>query len=300
MQEYMQAWFDTSEVLELIDPNTAVYLLVVVVVLYIGKLVNDVLSPYSLSQELTEHDNKALALSFSGYFLGLALILAGVLRSDPSIQITGHATRDLLADIGNMTLWGGIGMALLLVARVLNDKTLLHRFDNMKELVEDRNVGTGAVQAGAYVGSALIIVAAMYGDDDSTFPTGLVSTLVYFLLGQLAFVAFGMLYQGVSRFDLHHEIEQNNVAAGVAFGMTLTAIGILLSGYIMNFDSLIGLAVWFAISAFSLVTIRYLVDKLILPGKLLDEEISGDRNWGAALLEGCACIGIAFILNASL
>jgi len=300
MREYIQTWFDTSVLWELLDPDAAVYLLAAVVVLYIGKLVNDRLSPYSLNKELTEHDNKAVALSFSGYLLGLAFILSGVLGSESSVRITGHATRDLLADIGSTILWGGIGIALLLVARFLNDKTLLRRFDNTKELVVDRNVGTGAVQAGAYIGSALIVVGAMAGDGESTFLGGLMATLVYFFLGQLSFVAFGILYQWVSRFDLHHEIEQDCVAAGVAFGMTLAAIGILLSGYIMKFDSLVGLALWFFISAFSLVTVRYLVDKLILPGKLLDEEISVDRNWGAALLEGSACIGIAFILNASL
>jgi hypothetical protein len=39
------------------------------------------------------------------------------------------------------------------------------------------------------------------------------------------------------------------------------------------------------------------VDKFILPGSLLDEEISRDRNWGAALIEGTAAIGLALILT---
>jgi hypothetical protein len=41
------------------------------------------------------------------------------------------------------------------------------------------------------------------------------------------------------------------------------------------------------------------MDKLILPGDLLDEEISKDQNWGAALIEGASSLVVAIIVNAA-
>ncbi len=299
MENIIQTWFDTEAALDLIDPHAVIYLVVTGLVLYVGKLVNDWLTPYKLNEQLTEVDNKAVALSFSGYILALGIILWGVLSTDSSITPTGSMSRDLIANLVDTAIWGGIGIVLLQIARLINDKILLYQFNNTKELVEDKNVGTGAVQCGTYIGSAFIIRAALSGEATESFLVSLTSTLVFFILGQLAFILFSKLYQIVSRYDLHGEIEKDNVAAGVSFGMTLTAVGVVLSGYILRSDSIVGLALWFVLSAFLLLVLRYVVDKLLLPGKILDEEISQDRNWGAALVEGSAALGLALILTAA-
>ena len=55
---------------------------------------------------------------------------------------------------------------------------------------------------------------------------------------------------------------------------------------------------WFLIAVFLLLTSRYMVDKWMLPGALLDEEIEHDKNWGAACVEGAAAIAIAFLITA--
>jgi len=169
----------------------------------------------------------------------------------------------------------------------------------VKELVTDKNVGTGAVQCGAYIGSALIIRAALSGDDQTSIFLSVIDVLVYFVVGQIIFIVFAKFYQITTRYDLHDEIEKDNVAAGVSFGATLVAVGMVLSGYIVKYDSLPGLVGWFFVAAFLLLTCRYIVDKILLPGALLDEEISQDRNWGAALVEGSAAIGLALLLNVS-
>ena len=39
------------------------------------------------------------------------------------------------------------------------------------------------------------------------------------------------------------------------------------------------------------------MDRLILPGEALNKEISGDKNWGAALISGVISVGLAFLLN---
>ena len=80
--------------------------------------------------------------------------------------------------------------------------------------------------------------------------------------------------------------------------MTMIAVGVLMCGYILQNSSLPGLLVWFVIACLLLLVSRYLIDKIILPGTLLDEEISRDRNWGAALVEGISAISLALILIA--
>ncbi len=225
--------------------------------------------------------------------MALTIITSGILSGDSAITPSDNEKRDLFWDLLNTGIWSVLGIILLQFGRVINDKILLNKFCNSKELVTDRNIGTGAVEFGTFVGTGLIIRAALTGENDVSLLIAVALTLLYFLAGQVAFIIFGKLYQGISRYDLHKEIEQDNIAAGVSFGLSLIAIGILLSGYIIKFDSIIGLLIWFAISVAVLLAGRYLIDKTILPGHLLDEEISQDQNWGAALVEGGAAIGIA-------
>jgi len=297
MNDLLSRALDVSDIWALFDPHSLVYLATMLGIFVLGKWVYDLLTPYNLTEQLVEADNRAIALSFSGYLLGLGIILEGVV-SQESTAITGSARRDLLLDISDTVLWGVIGIVLLQLARWINDKFLLSTFSNTKELVEDQNVGTGAVEFGSFVGSALIIRALLQGEDDGIF-AAIVETVAYFLVAQVIFVLFGKVYQMVTRYDVHKEIEQDNAAAGVSLGLSLIAVALLTASYLSRYQSLLGLALWFVIGTALLLGCRYLVDKLLLPGRLLDEEVGTDRNWGAALIEGGSAIALAALIGAS-
>jgi uncharacterized membrane protein YjfL (UPF0719 family) len=291
-QSLFQNWFNLEEAWQIIDSQAVIYLALSILLLAIGKIINDLISPYDLNEQLTSADNKAIALAFAGYLISIIIIIHSVLSVG--------ASKGLWADIIDTSVWSLIGIALLQVSRFVNNKWILHKFDVWKELLTDKNVGTGAIQCGAYIGSAFMIKAALYGDEQTTFLVSLIAAVVYFIIGQIAFILLSILYQRVSSFDLHVEIENDNIAVGVGFGMTLIAAGILLSGYLMKYDSFVGLALWFIIGAFLLMVCRTLIDKILLPKASLDAEISDDQNWGAALIEGCGAIGLALILTALL
>jgi len=291
MSDLFTDFFDLEVIYDFVHPEGAAYVLAIFIVLFAAKYIYDLFTPYKINVQLTDEDNKAVALSFSGYLFGVAIIILGVFSNPAVIEVPSDFYRDLLDTI----IWGLIGILLLQIARVINDKILLRKFNNVKELITDKNVGTGAVEWGSYVGSALIIHAALIGEEES-FIQGIISTIIFFLMGQIGFIIFGWLYQKISRFDLHAEIEKDNVSAGVAFGLSLTAIAILLSGYIAQYDSLFGFVTWLIMSFLFLIVSRYIVDKLLLPGSLLDEEISRDQNWGAALVEGGVAVGLALLL----
>ena len=235
MYELVSNALDVSEVGELFDPHSLVYLVTMLGIFVIGKWVYDLLTPYKLNQQLVEVDNRAIAVSFTGYLLGLEIILEGVVAQEPSCLATGSVRRDLLLDVGDTVLWGSIGIVLLQLARWINDKVLLSSFSNTKELVEDQNVGTGAVEFGSFVGSALIIRVLLMGEGGGIL-AAIVETVLYFLAAQVIFVLFGKVYQLVTRYDVHREIEQDNAAAGVSLGLSLIAVSVLISSYLSRYD----------------------------------------------------------------
>ncbi len=295
MSTYIEELLSIEPVFWLLKFEGAVYLIAVFIVVYAAKLIYDLFTPFSLNEQLTTEDNKAIAVSFSGYILGVMIILLSIFHSGTVVEGGVNSQLDLAYDILATIIWGLIGILLLNVSRVINDKILLSKFDNVKELVKDKNVGTGAVLFGSYIGSGLIVRAAIFGES-SGWTEDILTTLIYFVMGQIGFLIFGWVYQVISRYDVHEEIEKDNISAGVAFGLSLVAISILLSGYIISYNSLPGFAVWFVMGLFVLMVSRYIVDKMMLPGSLLDEEISKDQNWGAALVEGTVAVGIALLM----
>jgi len=286
-----QAYFDIDAAAYYVNFYALIFLVEALVLVWVGKKIRDLIVPYDIDRELTTSDNKALATSYAGYMVGQGIVILGVL--------SGQAT-EFVNDLIMVALWSLIGILLLNIAVIINDKFLLRAFDNRKEIIEDKNVGTGAVQCGAYIGTAFLIraVVSSEGADDSMV-NDLIGTLVFFVVGQIGFIVFSIIYQGTTKYNLHDEIERDNVAAGVSFGLTLVAVGILMSKTIARTPSLVAFAVWFATGMVLLVITRFLVDKLVLPSHKLDSEICEDQNWGAALIEGGAAVIVAFLLNAS-
>ncbi len=262
-------------------------ILLFMLVFLLSKMVNDFLTPYKVDEELTEKDNVALAVSIVGYLSATTIIFIGCLLG-PSQGIM----LDLLV-VGGYSI---VGILLLNLSRLINDKFILHQFSNVKEIIEDRNTGTGAVQFGSYIASGLIVAGAIHGEGG-----GLHTVLVFFLLGQTALIAFSKIYNWITPFDIHKEIEQDNVAAGVAFGGTLVAVGIILmkgtSGNFIGWEHNLSIFAMDVLLFFIfLPLVRFFFDKVIIPRASLDQEIQHDRNLGAGLLEMAGAISFSVIL----
>ena len=280
---------------ELLDWRILVYLTVSALILLLAKLANQLLAGYKLNQQITQIDNKAIAVSFAGFTLSVCIIISGVLNS-PSSAAIGTPTW-WITDVGSTALWGIIGAAMLLTSRWFNDKLVLPKFSTKKELLEDQNVGVGAAQAGTYITTALIIRSSIAGADQYGLAMEIALSLVWFSLSLALIFLFSKLYQKVVNFQFHEELERDNAAVGVAFAGSLVSFGLLLSFYIHRCDGLLGLLLWAFISAVLLLIVRCLVDKLLLPSCKLDHEISEDANWGAAIIEVATSIGTALLIT---
>ena len=271
-------------------PNDAAYVGVAMLLLAFARFLKDRLTPFSLRIEMTERDNPALGISVAGYYVGVLVIIIGAMSTGPSAAVP------LLDDLLTTAGYAILGILLLNVSRLLVDRVLLRDFSTVKEIIEDRNVGTGAVEMGAYVASALIIAGAIQGEGGGPH-----TAMAFYGVGQLGLLVYGHIYRALCRYDLHAEIERDNVAAGVALGLNLIAIGLIsmkgIAGDFLGWEvNLSRFAAAYVVGLVILVVLRFVIDWMLLPGASLQREIAEDRNLNAAWIEGSVLAGIAGVL----
>ena len=270
------------------------YLAVVLVLLAVGKWVYDALHRrFVLRTELIEKDNLAVALAVAGYYLGLVIVLGGV--------VSGPASFSVLDDVIGLVIFGLLGIVLLNLSAWINDKVVFSKFDNEKEIVEDRNAGMGAVEGGNYVAVGLITAGAMSGEG------GLLPGLVFWVSGLVALVIAGLLYDKItSSYDLHDQIEKDNVAVGVAFAGVLVGFGniIRLAGegdFVSWNESLTEFGYYTVVGLILLPLIRIFADNVLLPGASLSDELVKDRpNLGAGFIEAVTYLGASMLIGLTL
>lgn len=266
------------------------YLLSLFVLLGLGKLLYDLLHPrFVLRTELFERDNVALAVTVAGYYLGLILALGGVLSGPSS---------GLWVDLVDIGLYGLAAVLLLNLSAWLNDKIILSKFDNQKEIIDDRNAGTGAIEAGNHIANGLIISGALSGQGD------LLTALVFWLLGQVALIAGSKIYTAMVAFDVHDEVEKDNVAVGVAFSGVLVGFGYIAglatSGDFVSWAVNLGeYGVYVGVGLVLLPVIRWITDRVLIPGVSLDDELVGQEhpNLGAGIIEAFSYVAAAILIG---
>ena len=275
---------------ELIVPKIAAPLslmLLYLVVFWVSKWAANKCTAYDINTEISEKHNRAIAISLSGYLISVTMIFASALLG-PSNGIL----QDLLVVGG----YSALGIILLNISRLVNDKLILYKFDNKSELVDDQNEGTGAVVAGSFIASGLVVAGAIHGQGG-----GIHTAIVMFVVGQLALIAFSKIYNLITPYDIHDEIEKDNVAVGVAFGGTLVALGIILmngsSGDFVSWGENLGKFIFVSCGALIVLPIfRYIMDKCLIPQYDLNNEIHNDQNISAGILESVMVVCFASIV----
>lgn len=271
--------------------SAAIFIIVFFIFFFIGKVINDLLHrEYKLNFELVEKDNAALALAVVGYYFGLVLAIGGTIAG-PSVG--------LVEDLYDLVIYGILSIILLNISWFLCDKLILYKFRVSEELIRDHNQGTGVVSAGISVASGFIIYGAVSGEGGSIW-----TVLVFWALGQVLLILAGLVYELITPYKIHEEIEKDNVAAGVSFAGALVSIGVIIglagegdfTAWSVDLPVYIGFAV---LGLILLPIIRLLTDKVLLPTVKLSDEISAQEkpNVGAAYIEAFSYIAAAFIIN---
>lgn len=271
--------------------SAAIFIIVFFIFFFIGKIINDLLHrEYKLNFELVEKDNAALALAVVGYYFGLVLAIGGTIAG-PSAG--------LVEDLYDLVIYGILSIILLNISWFLCDKLILYKFRVSEELIRDHNQGTGVVSAGISVASGFIIYGAVSGEGGSIW-----TVLVFWALGQVLLILAGLVYELITPYNIHEEIEKDNVAAGVSFAGALVSIGVIIglagegdfTAWSIDLPVYIGFAV---LGLILLPIIRLLTDKVLLPTVKLSDEISAQEkpNVGAAYIEAFSYIAAAFIIS---
>ena len=270
-----------------------IYLAVVLVLVVIGKWVYTALHRgFVLRTQLLEKDNLAIALTIAGYYLGLAIVLGGV--------VSGPGSGMLTENVIDVVIFGLLAIVLLNLSGWINDKIIFSRFDNQKEIIQDRNIGMGAIEGGNHVAVGLITAGALSGEG------GLLSGAVFWVLGQVGLIVAALMYNKMTSFDLHHEIERDNTAVGVAFAGVLIGFGniIRLAGegdFVSWTQSLSEFGYYAVVGLLLLPAVRLFADKVLLPGaRLTDELVQDVPNVGVGAIEATTYLAASILIGLTL
>ena len=291
-------------------PRGLVYVALGIVVLYIAKWVLDFVTPYHVGDQLGEKSNNALGLSIAGYFLGVIIVFVAVLYTPFTAggEYEWQFNADFGYDVLEVFLYSLGAIAVLNLTRFLVDRLVLFKFNVEKEVIEDQNAGSGAVEMAVYIAVSLVIASSLAGYDAT--PLGavapsivdeLIRSVAFFLLGMAVLVLYALFHQVITAYDIHDEIEKDNVAVGVVMAANLIAIAIVIfkavTGEFVGWsESLISFVTFAVIGFVLLLVVQWIIDKAIFPKVKIADELAGARNVGMAFVVGAIVISASLVL----
>lgn len=285
--------------------TTVAYLTSAFLLFFIGKVIYQIFHPgIKVNFQLVEEDNFAFAISYVGYYIGLLLAIGAALIGDS--ESDGFSFYDLTEHLIDIAVYGLLGVLLLNLSVIINDKLIFSKFKVKQELIDDKNIGTGIIEAANSIATGLIIIGAIHGEG---FGEGgpIVTAILYWLLGQAIMFVVSKVYNAITPYDIHDHIEKKNAAVAIGYAGALIAVANLIRFSLMHdFDSWIvtleDVAIDTAIGLLLLPIVRFLADKILLPGQNLTDEIVNQEhpNHGAALIEAFAYIGGSILITWSL
>jgi uncharacterized membrane protein YjfL (UPF0719 family) len=240
-----------------------------------------------LNTELFGNNNTALAVSLCGYLLAICIALGGAISGPES---------GILSDLVQIAIYGAITIIVMLVAGYLCEKVLLPGFDNTKEIVVDKNLGTASVEFGVHIANALVLLSII--QSQGTW----YSALIFWGLAQVVFIVAAKIYEILTPYSIHDELERDNTAVGVALAGVFIGLGNIVS--ISVNGNFIGwkedLTTFFLNILFGflvLFVVKQLTVLVLASGNSLHEkQVSDTPNVGAGLLEALGYVGGSLLI----
>ena len=274
--------------------TTLTYIVSGFILFLIGKVAYKVFNPkVNIAAQLVEQDNLAFAFAHVGYFTGLLIALGSVLMGESD---------GLIEDIISIGIYGSLAIILLNLSRIINNKLILSKFDLKYTIIENHNVGSGIIQGANSIAVGLIVLGSISGEGHG-FGGPIVTTLLYWILGQIILFVTTRIYDLITPYSIQDHIEKNNVAVAIGFSGAIVAIANLicnaLSGDFQNWMTTLEDVTFNITLGFAFLPLaRIFCDKLLLPGRnLTDELINQEKpNVGAALIEAFAYTGGSMLI----
>ncbi|MCD8445876.1 DUF350 domain-containing protein [Tenacibaculum finnmarkense genomovar ulcerans] len=293
MNQYINEYINIIEIVHSLG-----YIISGFIIFILGKIAYKMLHPkINIQDELVEKDNFAFIISYVGYFAALIIVIGGAIIGE---------TAGFITDILQIFSYGIIAILLLLLSAWISNKVILNKFDLKKEIITDQNEGAGVIEASIYIANGLVLYGALIGESE-TLIAGISTFIIYWILGNIVLILASKVFIAWMEYDIHNQIEKDNVAAGVSFSGAILAIGIITMNAILDpfldwTTTLIDISLQTLLGCLLLPIMRLFADKILLTGrKLTDEIINQEKpNIGAGLMEAFAYIGAAILITWSI
>ncbi len=242
--------------------------------------------------EITIKGNMAVGFRRFGLYLAIFIAFLGTLSG---------ASQGFWNDVWALLVDGVVIMLCLFTCRAVNDFLMLHNINNDDEALKG-NVAVGIVEAGMYIGTALILNGSFSGNGGSML-AGVWSAFVFFVVGQAALLGCGLCYELITtNMKIQVQIEKANPAAGLALAGILIALGVILRaalagpslGWTQDF---IGFGLYAGYGIIMLLLCRAAIDKFLLPTAELATLVKEKQNVAALAITEAGIIGSAIIIS---
>ncbi|MEX1297642.1 MAG: DUF350 domain-containing protein [Desulfotignum sp.] len=249
--------------------------------------------------------NVAVGLRRSGLYLGIAIALTGAMSG---------SSNGFWLDILQLFVDGLFITGFMFSTRFINDTIMLAHIDNDAECVrqfeqpdgtiKNGNTAVGMVEAGMYLATGFILHGSFSGGG-GTFFQGILSAILFFVIGQAILLILGLFYEMTTPFNVRNEIKADNPAAGIGLAGILIALGIILmaslSGPFTGWtNDLAGFFIYAVFGMVMLLIFQRVIDRLLLPTTSTAVEVSEDRNTAALLVTESALIAVAAIIASAM
>ncbi len=247
---------------------------------------------YSFTEEAVEKDNPAVLIRLAGLLFATLVAFIGIVKP------TGLGLIHDLAVLGQAMF---TVLTALWISMWVNDKWILHEFPNTYEVVSKRNSAVAIVEAGTAIATAMIFSGAFAGSENN-----FLTEIIWFVIGQAMLVGIAFLYRAVIS-DVAGHLSRQNTAVAFSMGGLLLASGLALgsavSGPFVGWGvELMNVGLYMGAWLVVMISLRFVVNFIIVPGARLRHEIAVDGNWGVGLLDGALSVAftIMFIRLANL
>lgn len=241
-------------------------------------------SSTKVAHQLTEEDNLAYFIAYIGYFLGILMVIGGVMMSEGSGSFWTELTYTFI--------YGLIGMISLNLGALFIDKVVHPKTSLKDEIINNKVVSLGILKGVNYLSTGIITGGVLLTEVDKPFQA------IIFLTAALVVASLGTLYYNIiTPFNINKYILGGNIAVALSTAGAQIAFAILIySGFQLYhtdwLTSMKSVGIDMIGGFIMLPVIRLVVDKVYLPNHSLTDEMINQEtpNIGAGLFEGASYV----------
>jgi len=284
--------------------DIAVYLLIdmVVAITLLGgiRFTMGFFGKVDTKNELSQKDNYAYGISMAGAVAAMGIALSGA--------ITGEVAGSYSIELIGMFSYGLIGLILIKAGRFIHDKFALPAF-NKHELILDRNLSVGLVDAASVIATAIVVRAALIwveGLDINTFIAIIAAWIVSQVMLVLITRVFEWKFSRNNGTTFQATLEVGHVALAIRYAgyVISTAMSVTAASYFIIYDASnlwLGIGQWAVMSLILMVCLTLLTSLakfIVLWGINRRVEVEDQENVGIATIELAISFSIALLLMA--